>query len=68
MRGPHDGKASVYGYAWVDRPMLPSLVVLGAYNVTVVELDDTRGVVRVLSRITDIDRRRSTSSSAPPGQ
>jgi hypothetical protein len=68
MWDPHEGKASVYRYTWVDRPMLPSLVALGAYNVTVVELDDTRGVVRILSRITDIDRRPPTSSSAPPRQ
>ena len=53
---PHSGSGHVYSYTWVDRPVVPSLAALGAYNVTVIELDDTQGVVRILTRVTDIDR------------
>ena len=35
---------------------LPGLAALGSYNTTVVELDGTNGVVRILTRITDIER------------
>ena len=53
---PHSGNATVYTYTWVERPIVPALAALGSYNSTVVELDDTNGVVRILSRVTDVDR------------
>jgi hypothetical protein len=46
----------VYSYTWVERPIHPGLAALGAYNTTVVELDDTNGVVRILARVTDVER------------
>jgi uncharacterized protein len=52
----HDGNGTVYSYTWADRPVVPALAGLGVYNVSVIELDDTAGVVRILSRVTDIDR------------
>jgi uncharacterized protein len=52
----HHGRGSVHSYTWTDSPVLPSLAELGPYNVAVVELEDTVGVVRILSRIVDIDR------------
>ena len=53
---PHPGLGTVYSYTWVERPIVPALAALGAYNTTVVELDATNGVVRILSRVTDIER------------
>ncbi len=53
---PHPGLGTVYSYTWVERPIIPALAALGAYNTTVVELDATNGVVRILSRVTDIER------------
>lgn len=53
---PHDGNGIVYSYTWVERPIHPGLAALGVYNTTVVELEGTQGVVRILSRVTDIDR------------
>ena len=53
---PHSGHGTVYSYTWVERPIVPALAALGAYNTTVVELDDTNGVVRILSRVTDVER------------
>jgi uncharacterized OB-fold protein len=52
----HPGLGTVYSYTWVERPIVPALAALGAYNTTVVELDATFGVVRILSRVTDIER------------
>jgi uncharacterized OB-fold protein len=52
----HSGHGSVYSYSWADKPVLPALAALGAYNISVIELDDTRGVVRILAAVTDIDR------------
>ncbi|ABK66889.1 Zn-ribbon domain-containing OB-fold protein [Mycobacterium avium] len=52
----HTGNGSVYSYTWADRPVVPALAALGVYNVSVVELHDTIGVVRILSRVTDIER------------
>ena len=42
----------------MDRPAgrCPPLADLGAYNITVVELDGTQGVVRLLSRVVDVER------------
>ena len=53
---PHNGRGTVYTYTWTDRPVVPALAPLGVYNVTVVELDGTQGVVRILSRVTDVER------------
>jgi 3-oxo-4,17-pregnadiene-20-carboxyl-CoA hydratase alpha subunit len=53
---PHDGRGTVFTYTWTDRPVVPALANLGVYNVSVVELEGTTGVVRILSRVTDIDR------------
>jgi uncharacterized OB-fold protein len=53
---PHSGRGAVYSYTWVERPIHPGLAALGVYNTTVVELDDTKGVVRILSRVTDVRR------------
>ena len=53
---PHSGNGTVYSYTWVERPIHPGLAALGSYNTTVVELDDTNGVVRILTRITDLER------------
>jgi uncharacterized OB-fold protein len=53
---PHDGRGTVFAYTWTDRPVVPTLAHLGVYNVTVVELEGTKGVVRILSRVTDVDR------------
>jgi len=53
---PHSGRGRVFSYTWVDRPILPALAPLGAYNTTVVELEGTTGVVRILSRVTDAER------------
>lgn len=53
---PHPGRGTVYSYTWVERPIIPALAALGAYNTTVVELDGTNGVVRILSRVTDVAR------------
>jgi uncharacterized protein len=50
----HDGRATVFAYTWTDRPVVPALQHLGVYNVTVVELEGTKGVVRILSRVTDV--------------
>ena len=51
------GTGRVYTYTWVDRPVAPQLAHLGVYNITVVELDGTRGEpVRVLTRIDDVAR------------
>ncbi len=35
---------------------MPALAELGPYNVSVVELDGTSGVVRVLTRVVDVER------------
>ena len=51
----HDGRGTVYTYTWTDRPVVPVLEHLGVYNVTVVELEGTKGVVRILSRVTDVE-------------
>lgn len=53
---PHPGTGTVYSYTWIDRPIHPALAPLGVYNTTVVELDGTTGVVRLLSRVTDVAR------------
>ena len=53
---PHSGNATVYSYTWVERPIIPALAALGSYNSTVVQLDGTAGVVRILSRVTDLER------------
>jgi uncharacterized OB-fold protein len=53
---PHPGLGSVYSYTWTDRPIVPALASLGVYNVSVVELDDTTGVVRILTQVTDVPR------------
>jgi uncharacterized OB-fold protein len=52
----HNGNGTVYSYTWADRPVVPALAGLGVYNVSVIELDDTAGVVRILSRVTDVER------------
>jgi hypothetical protein len=36
--------------------VLPALAHLGVYNVSVVELDGTTGVVRILTQVTDVAR------------
>jgi uncharacterized OB-fold protein len=47
----------VYSYTWTDRPIAPALEHLGVYNITVVELDGTRGEpVRLLTRVVDVER------------
>ena len=43
-------------YTRVERPIVPELAALGSYNSTVVELEHTNGVVRVLSRVTGVAR------------
>jgi uncharacterized OB-fold protein len=53
---PHSGFGVVYSYTWADRPVIPVLADLGTYNVSVIELFDTSGVVRILSRVTDVIR------------
>jgi len=53
---PHSGLGTVYSYTWTDRPVVPALAHLGVYNVSVVELDGTNGVVRILSQVTEVDR------------
>ena len=50
------GAGSVFSYTWTDSPVVPALAELGPYNVAVVELDGTNGVVRILSRIVDVER------------
>ena len=45
----------MFTYTWTDRPVVPALAHLGVYNVTVVELEGTKGVVRILSRVTDVE-------------
>jgi uncharacterized OB-fold protein len=52
----HDGRGHVFSYTWTDRPVVPGLAHLGVYNVSVIELEGTRGVVRILSRVTDVER------------
>ncbi len=54
----HDqpGTGHVFSYTWTDSPVVPALAALGPYNVTVVELDSTNGVVRLLTRIVDVER------------
>ncbi len=54
---PHAGRGTVYSYTWTDRPIVPALASLGVYNVSVVELDDTNGVVRILTQVTDVPRQ-----------
>jgi uncharacterized OB-fold protein len=53
---PHPGFGTVYSYTWTDRPVVPALASLGVYNVSVVELDGTNGVVRLLTQVTDVER------------
>lgn len=50
------GTGHVYTYTWADQPVVPALAELGAYNVSVVELDSTNGTVRILTRVVDVDR------------
>jgi uncharacterized OB-fold protein len=50
------GTGSVFSYTWTDAPVVPSLAELGPYNISVVELDSTQGVVRLLSRVVDVTR------------
>ncbi len=50
------GTGRVFSYTWTDAPVVPALADLGAYNVTVVELDGTQGHVRLLTRIIDVER------------
>jgi uncharacterized OB-fold protein len=50
------GTGTVFSYTWTDSPVVPALAGLGAYNVTVVELDGTKGVVRILTRVRDVAR------------
>jgi uncharacterized OB-fold protein len=52
------GTGSVFSYTWTDTPVLPSLANLGAYNISVIELDSTKGVVRLLSRVADATREQ----------
>ena len=54
----HDqpGTGHVSSYTWTDQPVLPVLADLGPYNVSVVELDTTNGVVRLLTRVVGIAR------------
>ena len=52
------GTGTVFSYTWTDAPVVPSLATLGPYNICVVELDSTQGVVRLLSRVVDIERER----------
>jgi uncharacterized OB-fold protein len=56
----HDqpGTGTVFSYTWTDQPVLPSLADLGPYNISVVELDSTQGVVRLLSRVVDAAREQ----------
>lgn len=58
----HDqpGTGTVFSYTWTDAPVVPALADLGPYNISVVELDATQGVVRLLSRVVDIERPRLT--------
>jgi hypothetical protein len=50
----HSGLGAVYSYTWTNRPVVPALASLGVYNVSVVELEGTNGVVRLLTRVTDV--------------
>ena len=61
----HSGLASVYSYTWVERPIHPGLASLGTYNTTVVELEDTSGLVRILTRITDLENREELVIGLP---
>ena len=50
------GTGTVFSYTWTDAPVVPSLAELGPYNISVIELDSTQGVVRLLSRVVDATR------------
>ena len=55
---PHPGTGTVFSYTWTDQPVLPSLAELGPYNISVVALDATQGVVRLLTRVVGADREQ----------
>ena len=50
------GTGTVFSYTWTDAPVVLSLADLGPYNISVIELDSTQGVVRLLSRVVDAIR------------
>ena len=50
------GTGTIFSYTWTDQPVLPSLAGLGPYNISVIELDSTQGIVRLLSRVVDVER------------
>ena len=52
------GTGTVFSYTWTDAPVVASLAELGPYNIAVIELDSTKGVVRLLSRVVGIEREQ----------
>ncbi len=52
----HPGTGTVFSYTWTDAPVVPALGGLGPYNISVIELGGTQGVVRILSRVVGVDR------------